>query len=78
VRVADRWRGPIKDALVTLGRAPLAFYVAHFYLIHLGAILLGVSAGLCSRAVLDSVSVLSERATVSACSACTRSGSRLC
>src|SRR6185503_9084306 len=29
---ADRIHGRIKDALVTLGRAPLAFYVAHLYL----------------------------------------------
>jgi uncharacterized membrane protein len=42
---ADRFRGPIKDALVTLGRAPLAFYVAHFYLIHVGAIVVGIVQG---------------------------------
>jgi uncharacterized membrane protein len=42
---ADRFRGPIKDALVTLGRAPLAFYIPHFYLIHVGAILLGIAQG---------------------------------
>jgi len=42
---ADRFRGSIKDALVTLGRAPLAFYLAHFYLIHVGAILVGVAQG---------------------------------
>jgi len=42
---ADRARGPIKDALVTLGRAPLAFYVAHFFVIHSLALLLGVAEG---------------------------------
>jgi uncharacterized membrane protein len=42
---AERLRGPIKDALVTLGRAPLAFYVAHLYLIHAAAILLGIAQG---------------------------------
>jgi uncharacterized membrane protein len=42
---ADRLRGPIKDALVTLGRAPLAFYVAHLYLIHGVAIVLGMTQG---------------------------------
>ena len=31
---AERLHGPIRNALVTLGRAPLAFYVAHLYLIH--------------------------------------------
>ena len=49
---ADRWRGPIKDAFVTLGRAPLAFYVPHFYLIHLGAILLGVARGFAAEQFL--------------------------
>jgi uncharacterized membrane protein len=42
---AERLHGPIKDALVTLGRAPLAFYLAHLYLIHGVAILLGVAQG---------------------------------
>jgi uncharacterized membrane protein len=42
---ADRLRGPVKDALVTLGRAPLAFYVAHFFLIHSLALLLGIAQG---------------------------------
>ena len=42
---AERLRGPIKDVLVTFGRAPLAFYVAHLYLIHALAVLLGVAQG---------------------------------
>jgi uncharacterized membrane protein len=42
---ADRFRGPISDALVTLGRAPLAFYISHLYLIHALAIALGVVQG---------------------------------
>lgn len=42
---AERLRGPVKDALVTLGRAPLAFYIAHLYLIHAAAILLGIAQG---------------------------------
>src|SRR5262245_54752726 len=49
---ADRFRGPIKDAFVTLGRAPLAFYVPHFYLIHVGAILLGVTQGFAAEQFL--------------------------
>ena len=49
---ADRWRGPIKDALVTLGRAPLAFYVTHFYLIHTGAILVGIAQGFTAQQFL--------------------------
>jgi uncharacterized membrane protein len=42
---AERLHGPIRDALVTLGRAPLAFYIAHLYLIHALAILLGIAQG---------------------------------
>ncbi len=42
---ADRFRGPVKDILVTFGRAPLAFYIAHFYLIHAAAVLLGIAQG---------------------------------
>jgi hypothetical protein len=42
---ADRLRGFVKDALITLGRAPFAFYMAHLYLIHLLALLLGVAQG---------------------------------
>ncbi|MFL6551317.1 MAG: DUF1624 domain-containing protein [Povalibacter sp.] len=41
----DRLHGPIKNALRTFGRAPLAFYIAHLYLIHGVAILLGVAQG---------------------------------
>jgi hypothetical protein len=35
----------IRDVLLTYGRAPLAFYIAHFYLIHALSILLGLSEG---------------------------------
>lgn len=42
---AERLRGPISDALVTLGRAPLAFYIAHLYLIHALTIPLGILQG---------------------------------
>jgi uncharacterized membrane protein len=42
---AERLHGPVKNALVTLGRAPLAFYVAHLYLIHALTILLGMAQG---------------------------------
>ena len=42
---AERLRGGIRDVLVTFGRAPLAFYVAHLYVIHAAAILLGVTQG---------------------------------
>jgi uncharacterized membrane protein len=42
---AERLRGLIRDVLVTFGRAPLAFYVAHLYLIHAVAMLLGMAQG---------------------------------
>ena len=49
---ADRLRGPIKDALVTFGRAPLAFYIAHLYLIHAAAVLVGVAQGFAAEQFL--------------------------
>jgi len=48
----DRLYGPIRNALMTLGRAPLAFYIAHLYLIHTAAILLGVAQGFEARQFL--------------------------
>jgi uncharacterized membrane protein len=42
---AERLPGRIRNLLMTYGRAPLAFYVAHLYLIHAFAILLGVAQG---------------------------------
>lgn len=43
--LADRLGGRLKDVLVMFGRVPFAFYVAHFYLLHLMAIALGVVQG---------------------------------
>ena len=42
---ADRLHGWVKDTLVMYGRVPFAFYVAHFYLAHGLAVLLGVGEG---------------------------------
>src|SRR6185312_4064923 len=42
---AERVPGPIRQALLTFGRAPLAFYVVHFYLIHALSMLLGIAQG---------------------------------
>jgi uncharacterized membrane protein len=42
---ADRIHGFFKDAFVMFGRVPFAFYVAHFYLLHLMSVLLGVGQG---------------------------------
>jgi uncharacterized membrane protein len=41
----DRLYAPLRNALMTLGRAPLAFYLAHLYVIHAAALLLGVAQG---------------------------------
>jgi uncharacterized membrane protein len=42
---AERLHGAIKDTLVMFGRVPFAFYVAHLYLLHALAILLGMLQG---------------------------------
>ena len=42
---ADRLTGAIKDVLLMFGRVPFAFYVAHFFLIHLLSVFLGVIQG---------------------------------
>ncbi|MBS0580674.1 MAG: DUF1624 domain-containing protein [Proteobacteria bacterium] len=42
---AERLWAPVRDVLVSFGRAPLAFYVAHLYLIHAIAIVLGIAQG---------------------------------
>lgn len=42
---ADRLPGMLRNVLMTFGRAPLAFYIAHLYLIHVLSILLGISEG---------------------------------
>lgn len=49
---ADRIGGPVKNALVMFGRVPFAFYVAHFYLIHLLSVLLGTLQGFDLRQML--------------------------
>ena len=49
---AERMRGRVSDALVTFGRAPLAFYISHLYLIHALAILLGIAQGFAAEQFL--------------------------
>jgi uncharacterized membrane protein len=49
---ADRLHGALKDTLVMFGRVPFAFYVVHFYLIHLLSLLLGVAQGYAPRQFL--------------------------
>lgn len=43
---ADRLGGWLKDAFVMFGRVPFAFYVAHFYLLHLLSLALGALQGI--------------------------------
>jgi len=47
--LADQWTGIVKSALVTFGRVPFAFYVPHFLLIHVMAVLLGIAQGFHAR-----------------------------
>src|SRR5258707_2829346 len=42
---ADRITGVIKDVMVMFGRVPFAFYAAHFFLIHVLSVLLGLIQG---------------------------------
>ncbi len=42
---AERWRGWLGNALVMFGRVPFLFYVAHLYLLHAGAVVLGMVQG---------------------------------
>ena len=46
---AERLPQRVRGVLLTYGRAPLAFYVAHLYLIHGLTILLGVSQGFAAQ-----------------------------
>ena len=43
--LADRMNNPLKNGLVTFGRVPFAFYVAHVALIHTLSVLLGLAQG---------------------------------
>lgn len=49
---ADRMRGWLKNVLVIFGRTPFAFYVAHLYLIHALAVLIGVAQGFSAAQML--------------------------
>ena len=48
----DRLYAPLRNVLMTFGRAPLAFYIAHLYLIHVVAILLGMAQGFAAHEFL--------------------------
>jgi len=49
---ADRITGAVKDGLAMLGRVPFAFYVAHFYLIHVLCVALGIAQGFHARQMM--------------------------
>jgi uncharacterized membrane protein len=50
--LADGMSGALKDILVMFGRVPFAFYVAHFFLIHLFSVLFGVIQGFAVRQMM--------------------------
>jgi uncharacterized membrane protein len=50
--LAERVPTAIGAPLVTFGRAPFAFYVAHLYLLHAGSIVLGMAQGFEARQFL--------------------------
>jgi hypothetical protein len=43
--LADRFSGPVKEFFITFGRVPFAFYVPHFFLIHLLSVGFGLWQG---------------------------------
>jgi len=43
---AEKWRGRLFDAFVTLGRVPFFFYVVHIYIIHLASMALAEFQGI--------------------------------
>ncbi len=49
---AERLPGRMREVLLVYGRAPLAFYVAHLYLIHVVALLLGITQGFAAEQFL--------------------------
>jgi uncharacterized membrane protein len=49
---ADRMRGAFKEVFVTFGRVPFAFYVAHFYLLHVLSLMLGLRQGFEARQLM--------------------------
>jgi uncharacterized membrane protein len=49
---AERWRPPLNNALVTIGRVPLFYYVGHIYLAHALAVLAGVIQGFATTDLL--------------------------
>lgn len=42
---AEKWRGKMYDAIVTFGRVPLFFYVAHLFVAHLLAVPIALAQG---------------------------------
>jgi uncharacterized membrane protein len=43
--LAERWNGVLFDKLITIGRVPMFFYVAHIFAIHIAATLAAVLTG---------------------------------
>ena len=50
---AERWGGWLKDALVTYGRVPFAFYIVHWFVMHSLCLVLAAIQGVPVSAVMD-------------------------
>jgi len=50
---AERWRNWLKDALVTYGRVPFAFYIVHWFVMHSLCLVLAAIQGVPVTAVMD-------------------------
>jgi len=50
--LVERYRSPLHDAIVTIGRVPLFYYLIHLYVVHLLAMIAGVLQGFPASALL--------------------------
>lgn len=49
---AEKWKGKVADALVTIGKVPMFFYIIHLYVIHFFALIAVVALGLSPKTMV--------------------------
>jgi uncharacterized membrane protein len=49
---SEKWKGKLHDALVTIGRVPMFFYIIHIYIIHLLATIAVMAFGLSPKLMI--------------------------